>query len=139
MQTDFSKVSNLINYHPAYLHTKHLSNQSTWSFVLHGFLEVLTAKVPAKKFHYSVGIFKAEVEVKYNLMLGFGFFFLSLEFCFGREPEGKNSDNVKIFCFDYFRTKCLEFPVRDGFCFGFFGFVIFFIINTLYCIIERKI
>lgn len=63
------------------------------------------------------------MEVKYNLMLGG---VSPLEFCFGREPEGKNSDNVKIFCFDYFRTKCLEFPFRDGFCFGFFGFVIFF-------------
>lgn len=59
-------------------------------------------------------------------------FFFPLEFCFGREPEEKNSDNVKIFCFDYFRTKCLEFPFRKGFCFGFFGFVIFFPIIFLY-------
>jgi len=77
-----------------------------------------------------------------NEMLGV----FPLEFCFGREPEGKNSDNVKIFCFDYFRTKCLEFPFRNGFCFEFFGFVIFSLVFLymkysllLYYIIEVKV
>jgi len=86
--------------------------------------EVLTARSGYKK-HIPLDSVGPKWKLTRNTEQNVGFFF-PLEFCFGREPEGKNSNNVKIFCFDCFRTKCLEFPFCNGFCFEFFWFCYIF-------------